>query len=87
MAATPSGANPGLSDHSDQSEDDILRTFIHDIRNPIGAIVGFADILQTKGNKISKDQHKQVIEALNRTAGRLSDLVDDFVKERKLRQE
>lgn len=68
-------------------DDDDLRRFLHDIRNPIGAIVGFADILQNKGTKISKDQHKQVIEALNRTALRLTTLVDDFVKEQKLRKE
>lgn len=67
--------------------DDDLRKFIHDIRNPIGAIVGFADILQTKGNKISKDQRIQVIEALTRTAGRLSTMVDEFVKEKDLRRE
>lgn len=67
--------------------DDDLRKFIHDIRNPIGAIVGFADILQTKGGKISKDQRMQVIEALTRTAGRLSTMVDEFVKEKELRRE
>ena len=68
-------------------DEDVLRKFIHDIRNPIGAVVGFAEILQNKSGRISKEQHKQVIEALSRTAGRLSDMIDEFVKEQKLRQD
>lgn len=67
-------------------EDVALRKFIHDIRNPIGAIVGFAEILQNKADRISKDQHRQVIEGLNRSANRLSTMIDDFAKERNLSQ-
>lgn len=55
-----------------------LRRFIHDIRNPIGAIVGFAHILKTRDDKLSDEQYAQVIEALDRTASRLSTMVEAF---------
>jgi CheY-like chemotaxis protein len=60
------------------SEYEVMRRFIHDIRNPIGAIIGFTHILKTGEEKLSEEQHAQVIEALDRTAARLSTMVEAF---------
>ncbi len=58
--------------------DDEIRRFIHDIRNPIGALAGFAHILRTRDEKLSEEQRSQVIESMARTAERLSQVVEDF---------
>ena len=55
-----------------------LRRFIHDIRNPIGAVVGFAHILKTRDGRLSEEQRSQVIDSLFRTSERLSKMVEDF---------
>ncbi len=55
-----------------------LRRFIHDIRNPIGALVGFTHILQMRDDKLSDEQRSQVLDSMARTSERLSKLVDDF---------
>lgn len=68
-------------------EDDELRAFIHDIRNPIGAIVGFAHILRTRNDKLTEKQQVEVIEALDRTAERLSALVEAFAAARRSQSE
>ena len=55
-----------------------VRRFIHAIRNPIGAMVGFAHILKTREEKLSAAQRSQVIDSMYRTTERLSKLVDEF---------
>lgn len=64
-----------------------LRTFIHDIRNPIGAIIGFTHILKTGEEKLSEEQHTQLIEALDRTAARLSNMVETFAAKHRSQSE
>ena len=64
-----------------------LRTFIHDIRNPIGAIVGFTHILKTRDDKLSEEQFVQVVESLERTADRLSKLVETFADQHRSQSE
>ena len=68
-------------------DDDELRRFIHDIRNPIGAIIGFTHILRTRNDKLTEKQHIEVIEALDRTAERLSGLVEAFAEARRSQSE
>lgn len=65
--------------------DELVRDFVHDIRNPIGAMVGFTDILKNNDDRISKEKRKQVIEGLTRTAERLKVMVDEFAAERRRR--
>ena len=64
-----------------------LRKFIHDIRNPIGAMIGFTHILKTGDEKLSEEQHAQVIEALDRTAARLSSMVEAFAAQHRSQSE
>ncbi len=76
MAATPGAGNESTE------PDDVLGDFVHDIRNPISAIVGFSDLLMHAHDKMTDDQRRKAVEALNRTAKRLSDMVDGFAGER-----
>ncbi len=59
-------------------QDEEIRRFIHDIRNPIGALIGFTHLLKTRDDKLSEEQRDQVVESMSRTADRLSKLVEDF---------
>ena len=63
---------------ADNAEYDEVRRFIHDIRNPIGALIGFAHIMKTRKDALSPEKQDQVIESMHRTSQRLSDLVDEF---------
>jgi len=55
-----------------------FRRFIHDIRNPIGALVGFTHILRNRDDKLSDEERSQVLESMHRTSERLSKIVEDF---------
>ena len=55
-----------------------FRRFIHDIRNPIGALIGFAHILKSRDDKLSEEQREQVVDSMVRTSERLSQVVDEF---------
>ena len=71
----------------EQPDDEkLVRDFVHDIRNPIGAIVGFADILKNKDDRISEEKRQEVVEALHRTSERLRQIVEEFAAERKRRR-
>ena len=59
-------------------QEEEFRRFIHDIRNPIGALIGFAHILQSRDDKLSDEQREQVIDSMVRTSERLSQVVDEF---------
>ncbi len=76
-----------MSEPLNPEEELVLRTFLHDIRNPLSAIVGFAHLLQVRDDKLSPEQREKVIESLNRTAERLSDLVDRWSVEQGLHRD
>ena len=55
-----------------------VRRFIHDIRNPIGALIGFAHLLKTRDDKLSDEQRSEVLDSISRTSERLSKMVEEF---------
>lgn len=61
-------------------QDEEIRRFIHDLRNPIGALIGFAHIMQSREDSLTDEQRTQVLESMLRTSQRLSDVVDEFSK-------
>ena len=63
---------------------DELNRFIHDLRNPIGALSGFCHLIQTQRASLTSEQFEAVIEGINRTASRLTALVDDFADKREI---
>ena len=84
MTAMSDGAG---NEPQPEDDDEVIRSFIHDIRNPIGAIVGFADLLKSREGRMSEDQRRKVIDSLHRTAERLSDMVSQFSAERRAQRE
>lgn len=59
-------------------DEDEIRRFIHDLRNPIGALVGFAHILKTRKSALSEEKQAHVIDSMFKTSERLSKMVDEF---------
>ena len=58
--------------------DPALRRFIHDIRNPIGALVGFIHVLRSRRDDLTPEQMEKVVASMDKTVARLSQIVDDF---------
>ena len=62
-------------------QEEEFRRFIHDIRNPIGALIGFAHILKSRDDKLTAEQRERVLDSMLRTSERLATMVDDFSEE------
>ena len=58
--------------------DPALRRFIHDIRNPIGALVGFIHVLRSRRDDLTPEQMEKVVASMDKTVVRLSQIVDEF---------
>ena len=61
---------------------DELRKFIHDLRNPIGALTGFVHLIQTQRANLTDEQFDGIIEGIARSATRLGNLVEEFAEKR-----
>ena len=72
-----------VSEPAGNAEYDEIRRFIHDLRNPIGALAGFTHIMKTRKDALPPEKQAQVIESMHKTALRLSQLVDDFATRHK----
>ena len=70
VTVEPTAANQGM------------RTFVHDMRNPIGALIGFVHLLKTQRENLTQDQFDSIIDGIERSASRLSELLEDFADKR-----
>ena len=59
-----------------------LRKFVHDMRNPIGALIGFVHLLKTQKERLKPDQYDSIIDGIERSANRLSALLEEFAEKR-----
>jgi chemotaxis response regulator CheB len=73
-----------VRDAMSEPEVDELRKFIHDLRNPIGALTGFVHLIQTQREQLNAEQFDSIIEGIGRSATRLGKLVDEFSDKRKV---
>ena len=60
------------------AEDADLRTFIHDMRNPVGALIGFVHLIKTQKDRMSEEQFESIIDGIERSATRLSGLLEEL---------
>lgn len=51
----------------------------HDLRGPLRAITGYAQILLEEYAKEFSDESRQMVDAVNRNSGHLTKLIDDFL--------
>ncbi|MGH2807802.1 MAG: response regulator [Actinomycetota bacterium] len=71
-----------VRDAVSEPEIDELRKFIHDLRNPIGALTGFVHLIQTQRDNLTPEQFEGIVEGISRSATRLGKLVDEFSEKR-----
>ena len=55
-----------------------LRQFIHDMRNPVGAMIGFVHLLKTQRERLTQEQIDSIMDGIERSATRLSKLLEDL---------
>ncbi|HCL57462.1 MAG TPA: hybrid sensor histidine kinase/response regulator, partial [Spirochaetia bacterium] len=66
-----------------QEKNKFFSIIAHDIRNPVTAIFGFADLLKNKINEMSDQERKKSIDILYQSSVQLADLIEhllDWVK-------
>ncbi|MBI3188520.1 MAG: response regulator [Gammaproteobacteria bacterium] len=64
------------SEQANRAKSEFLSTMTHQIRTPIGGVVGMIDLL----NKTSlTDQQKQYLQALNQSSNALQEIIEDVV--------
>jgi PAS domain S-box-containing protein len=59
--------------------DAFSHTVAHDLKNPIGTIIGFTEILKEDLNETSKEDIKAFIEAMNRSAKKSNDIINSLL--------
>jgi PAS domain S-box-containing protein len=62
---------------ADRLKDEFLAVLSHELRTPLNAIVGYSRLL--RGNVLSGDKAAEGLEALDRNAGALTQIVDDVL--------
>lgn len=82
MAEHPSPSGPSASSASsgaDSARNEILATAAHDLKNPLGAIFGYADVLleSALGSSLS-DKQREIIGRVRTTAARSLELVRNY---------
>ena len=51
---------------------------VHDLRNPIGVLSGFAHLLTEKTDRLSPDQIKHIGEGVQKSVDRLAEIIEDI---------
>lgn len=74
----PGGDIPGLTDQ-------FLSAFSHELRTPLNAIVGYADLLADEVGPRLDDNAKRSLDAITRSACRLTTLINDTLDLARLR--
>ncbi|WP_068923866.1 ATP-binding protein [Planobispora rosea] len=62
----------------DAMKDELMAMVSHELRNPIGLIRGYAEMLRDAPDL--PGEHRAFIEVIDRTSGRLQELVDDLLQ-------
>jgi signal transduction histidine kinase len=76
---------PGLSGDAPGLTDQFLSAFSHELRTPLNAIVGYADLLSDELGPRLDDGSKRSLDAITRSAVRLTTLINDTLDLARLR--
>jgi len=64
-------AGPGEQEASER-----LVTLVHDLRTPLAIVLGFAELLEKRGEELTPTQRQEYIERLAAAAAEIRDLLD-----------
>src|SRR5262245_66383143 len=77
--------SPGLASEEPALTDQFLSAFSHELRTPLNAIVGYADLLSDEVGPRIDDDAKRSLDAIVRSAARLTTLINDTLDLARLR--
>ena len=63
----------------DRLKSDFVATVSHELRTPLTSIIGAAKTLSTKGSDLTRAQHQEFMEVIERQANKLLKLAEDFL--------
>ena len=61
----------------DRAKDDFVSVLGHDLRSPMTTVAGYADLLQSRWDRVPQEQRLEFLAAISRATRRMSDLVED----------
>lgn len=65
------------AEESDRLKTAFLNNLSHEIRTPMNGIIGFADLLRTKG--LSKEKQRSFVDTIEKSGNRMLNLVNDLI--------
>jgi signal transduction histidine kinase len=69
---------------TDEAEDRLVR-LVHDLRSPLTVIQGFAELLERRGDALSREQHDEYVARIATAAHDLGRILDEEREERAAR--
>jgi signal transduction histidine kinase len=85
MPAAPVLPGPGSASEEPALTDQFLSAFSHELRTPLNAIVGYADLLSDEVGPRIDDDAKRSLDAITRSAAKLTTLINDTLDLARLR--
>ena len=56
--------------------DDALRTLVHDLRTPLAVVGGFAELLESKGERLTREQRADYLERIVSGTRQMGEILD-----------
>lgn len=64
----------------DEIRDEFMATVAHDIRSPLAAILGYADLLERRWPMLDDEQRSQMLRRIRSSVARMNDLIGDVME-------
>ena len=61
---------------TDESADARVRALVHDLRTPLALVLGFSELLETRGSELSDEQRADFLARIAEAAKELGRLLD-----------
>ncbi|PID58007.1 hypothetical protein CSB45_04780 [candidate division KSB3 bacterium] len=70
--------------HLEQMRDDLISMIVHDLKNPLAAVIGFAEIMLSRSHKKNIDDFEQLLESILQQANTMHDMVNNILEVHKM---
>lgn len=62
-------------------------TVAHDLKNPLGQVIGYSDLLEAEGDSLSTDQKKGILRFIQRAGRKMNTIIEELLLLASIRQE
>jgi signal transduction histidine kinase len=69
-----------------QDLDAFAHTVAHDLKNPMGLIIGFAELLQLGPDNLPEDEHQRAVRTIGQSARKINNIIDELLLLAEVRQ-